>query len=272
MDLEDHIGDICRKARIQTKTHIAAAAGAAGVSESLLHEFETDGVDSVKLNVASLAETLGLNIEKAERIASGWEPAVVDLSVWEELRMVTTSEGFEVNSFLLWDIESKSAALFDTGWFADDIFRLVHEHKLNLEHLFITHTHGDHIAALSDVRKRYPEINLHSGSEHAPSEQRVAPGHLESLGPIRIGCRLTPGHASDGITYIIDCWPNDAPMVAVVGDAIFAGSMGKDYSTPIAAQKNIREEILSLPPDTLICPGHGPTTTVGEEVENNPFF
>ena len=135
------------------------------------------------------------------------------------------------------------------------IFRLVREYKLNLEHLFITHTHGDHIAALSDVRKRYPEINLHSGSEHAPSEQRVAPGNLESLGSIRIGCRLTPGHAADGITYIIDCWPNDAPMVAVVGDAIFAGSMGKDYSTPIAAQKNIREEILSLPPvlQALLC-------------------
>ena len=186
--------------------------------------------------------------------------------------MVTTSGDFEVNSFLLWDIESRSAALFDTGWIADDIFSLIEKHELNLGHLFITHTHGDHIAALSDVRKRYPDINLHSGSEHAPSEQRVVPGNLESIGSIKIDCRLTPGHAADGVTYIIDCWPDDVPMVAVVGDAIFAGSMGKDYNTPIMAQEKIRQEILSLPPDTLICPGHGPMTTVGEELKNNPFF
>ena len=56
MVLEDHIGDICRKARIQTKTDTAATAVAAGVSESLLHEFETDGVNTANVDIASLAE------------------------------------------------------------------------------------------------------------------------------------------------------------------------------------------------------------------------
>ena len=67
-------------------------------------------------------------------------------------------------------------------------------------------------------------------------------------------------------------WSGDAPAVAVVGDAIFAGSMGKDFNTPELAREKVREEILSLPSETLICPGHGPLTTVGEELENNPFF
>jgi glyoxylase-like metal-dependent hydrolase (beta-lactamase superfamily II) len=74
------------------------------------------------------------------------------------------------------------------------------------------------------------------------------------------------------VTYVIEGWPDNAPAVAVVGDAIFAGSMGKDFSTPELAQAKVRDEILSLPGGTLICPGHGPLTTAAEEQSNNPFF
>ena len=58
----------------------------------------------------------------------------------------------------------------------------------------------------------------------------------------------------------------------MVGDAIFAGSMGKDYSTPELAQSKVKEQIFSLPEDALICPGHGPVTTVSQELNHNPFF
>lgn len=272
MLLEDHIGDICRKARIQTNTSMEAATTAAEVDEVLLHTFETDGMESVTINVAALAGLLGLDVVKAERIAAGWEPVPADLGSWRELRMVTTSEGFEVNSFLAWDSQSKAAALFDTGWFAGEIFKLIDEHGLDLQHLFITHMHGDHVAAMAAVRKRYPKVKLHSNSEHAPKEQRVIPDESVSVGALRVDARLTPGHASDGVTYVIDGWPDNAPIAAVVGDAIFAGSMGKDFNTPLLAQQKIREEIFTLPLDTLVCPGHGPLTTIGEERENNPFF
>ena len=104
--LEDHIGDICRKARTQTNTSIEAATAAAGVDEALLHAFETDGIEAASVNVVALARLLGLGAAKAERIAGGWEPASVDLSLWQELRMVTTAEGFEVYSFLIWDTNS----------------------------------------------------------------------------------------------------------------------------------------------------------------------
>jgi glyoxylase-like metal-dependent hydrolase (beta-lactamase superfamily II) len=89
---------------------------------------------------------------------------------------------------------------------------------------------------------------------------------------LRVDVRLTPGHAEDGVTFVIAGWAGGASSVAVVGDAIFAGSMGKDFNTPELAQRKIREEILSLPPETLVCPGHGPLTTIAEELENNPFF
>jgi len=249
-----------------------AATAAAGVDEASLHAFETDGIEAASVNIAALTGMLGLDVAKAGRIAEGWEPASVDLSLWQELRMVTTAEGFEVNSFLAWDVQSKVAALFDTGWFADDIFKLIDGHDLDLQHLFITHMHGDHVAAIGPVRKRHPGVRLHSNSEHAPREQRVDSGKSLSVGDLIVDARLTPGHASDGVTYVVSGWPDDAPMIAVAGDAIFAGSMGKDFSTPQLAQQKIREEILSLPSDTLVCPGHGPLTTIAEEKENNPFF
>jgi glyoxylase-like metal-dependent hydrolase (beta-lactamase superfamily II) len=89
---------------------------------------------------------------------------------------------------------------------------------------------------------------------------------------LRISHRETPGHAADGVTYIVGAWPGDPPSVAIVGDAIFAGSMGRGNDSWEVARQKVREHILSLPPETLICPGHGPLTTVAEEEAHNPFF
>ena len=60
--------------------------------------------------------------------------------------------------------------------------------------------------------------------------------------------------------------------VEFVGDSIFAGSMGRGNQSWELARQKVREQILTLPPDTLVCPGHGPLTTVAEEKEHNPFF
>ncbi|HMO64234.1 MAG TPA: MBL fold metallo-hydrolase, partial [Verrucomicrobiota bacterium] len=84
--------------------------------------------------------------------------------------------------------------------------------------------------------------------------------------------RETPGHAADGVTYVVTGWRQDRPAVALVGDAIFAGSMGGAPEQGELARGRVREHILTLPDDTLICPGHGPLTTVAEERANNPFF
>ena len=272
MPLEDHIGDICRKARLQTQTPIGEAAALAGLTEAQLQEWETEGVIEGGVEVVALAERLGLDAAKAQEVANGWEPESVNLPRWKELRMVTTSEGFAVNSFVAWDPDSRSAAIFDTGWFADDLFAIAGENDLSVEHLFITHMHGDHVAAIGAVRKRWPEIQLHSDSSSAPERSRVQLGVVVQVGGLSVTARLTPGHAVDGVTYVIEGWGDDAPAVAMVGDAIFAGSMGKDFQTPEIAQAKVRGEILSLPDTTLICPGHGPLTTVGEEQAHNPFF
>lgn len=273
MDLEDHVGDIIRKARTMSKVSAAAAAKAAGLSEPELAALEESGRATRKPEAAALAGVIGLHAGKLAAILNGWQPAPKDLSIWRELRCLTTvSEGMAVNAYLVWDEVSRECALFDTGWDAQPVFQLIDENQLQLRHVFITHTHEDHIAALAAVRGKFPRVRVHSSSKTAPVDQRNRANDFIQLGSLRITNRDTPGHAEDGTTYIIGNWPEDAPHVAVVGDAIFAGSIGRGNQSWDLARQKVRDQIFTLPPETLICPGHGPLTTVTEELAHNPFF
>ena len=273
MNLEDHLGDIIRKARAMTGVSAADAAKAAGLSEPELAALETFGVIGKRPNLPALAGLLGLHAAKLEGIADGWLPSEKDLSTWRELRVFTTADGgMAVNCYLLWDEVTRDAALFDTGWNVRDALAEIEANQLLLRHLFITHGHHDHVAAVDDVRAAFPKVRLHTNARSAPTDQRTKPGECVQLGSLRITHRETPGHSEDGVTYIVHNWPADAPHVAIVGDALFVGSIGRgNQSWELACQK-VREQILTLPPDTLLCPGHGPLTMVAEEQAHNPFF
>lgn len=273
MNLEDHLGDIVRKARLMTGTARPAAAESAGLTESELAALEDTGRWSKVPNWSRLAQAIGLDSAKLERVANGWLPNVPDLSNWRELRCITTSDGsMAVNCYLVWDEAIREAALFDTGWDARPIMDLLAANSLRLRHIFITHGHEDHVAALDTISGEFRKARIHSGSKDAPLDRRNRPSECVQLGSLRITHRLTPGHAEDGTTYLIGNWPEDAPHVAIVGDAIFAGSMGRGNQSWDLARNGVREQILTLPADTLICPGHGPLTTVLLERANNPFF
>jgi glyoxylase-like metal-dependent hydrolase (beta-lactamase superfamily II) len=273
MNLEDHVGDVIRKARAMSRVSDEAAARAAGLTEAELAAVEDTGKMPQQVDFGALARLIGLDATKLEAVAKGWVPSEKDLSVWRELRCITsTGGGMAVNCYLAWDEVSREAALFDTGWEAAPILQTISENQLQLRHIFITHSHEDHVAALGAVREKFSKVRLHSSSKHAPVDQRNRSNDFIHLGSLRITNRDTPGHADDGTTYIIGTWPEDAPHVAIVGDAIFAGSIGRGNQSWDLARQKVREQIFSLPPETLICPGHGPLTTVTEEKSHNPFF
>ncbi|MGO8765768.1 MAG: MBL fold metallo-hydrolase [Limisphaerales bacterium] len=273
MNLEDHLGDIIRKARAMNNLSAAIVAAAAGISESELSRIEETGVLAGKINFAGLGKITGLNPQKLETVAQGWLPAPPDLGLWPEFRMFTsTGEGLSVNCYLAWDEATRDAALFDTGLDAKLILDCLGQNQLQLRHVFITHSHWDHVEALPKIREAWPRARMHSGSKNAPVDQRNKPNEIVHLGGLRVTHRETPGHAEDGITYLIGNWQEDAPHIAIVGDTIFAGSIGRGNQSWDLARQKIREQILSLPPKTLLCPGHGPLTTVAGEKEHNPFF
>jgi hydroxyacylglutathione hydrolase len=273
MQLEDHVGDIVRKGRGMSKVSASAAAAAAGLTEAALASLEESGQVPDGCRVSALAAAVGLHPGKLEAIAHGWEPAATEISTWRELRCITSDAGgMAVNCYLVWDEVTREAALFDTGWEARPVADLLAEHQLQLRHIFITHSHEDHVAALGELRQQHPKARVHSSSPSAPVDQRNRPNDFIHLGSLRITNRDTPGHAEDGTTYIVGTWPEDAPHVAIVGDAIFAGSIGRGNQSWDLARQKVREQIMTLPAETLICPGHGPLTTVEQEKEHNPFF
>lgn len=273
MNLEDHVGDIIRKARAMSGVSARTAAEAAEISERDLAELEATGQAVKKPDYHRLARLIGVEGVKLEQVAAGWVPATPDLARWRGFRRLTTTEGgMAVNCYLVWDDATREAALFDTGWSAEPIVKEISDHHLELGHVFITHSHEDHVAALEAIRKRFPKARVQAGWSGAPVNERLRPGEFLALGRLRISPRDTPGHAPDGTTYLVENWPAGAPPVAMVGDAIFAGSIGRGNQSWELARSKVREHILSLPADTLICPGHGPLTTVGEELAHNPFF
>jgi hydroxyacylglutathione hydrolase len=273
MNLEDHLGDILRKARDMSGVSTAMAAQAAGMSETELSALEETGQPGRRPDFTALANLIGLHPAKLEAIASGWSPAPKDLSPWRELRVFTTAgDGLTVNCYLVWDEVTRAAALFDTGLDAKPILDCITENQLQLRHMFITHSHWDHVEVLPGIREAWPKVRVHSGSTSAPVDQRNKPSEIVPLGGLRVTHRETPGHAEDGVSYLVGNWQEDAPHVAIVGDAIFAGSIGRGNQSWALARQKVREQILTLPPATLICPGHGPLTTVAEEKAHNPFF
>ncbi len=273
MNLEDHLGDIIRKARLMGNVPAGEAASAAGMTETELGALEDSGQVARPIDFPALAGRLGLEATKLARIANGWTPARPQLSRWRKLEVLTTtSEGMAVNCFLAWDEATGEAALFDTGWEAAPVLECLAANRLKLQHLFITHTHADHIAALGAIRQACPAVQVHSHSRNAPPGQQLHAQASFALGRLRIAFCETPGHAVDGVTYILTGWPENAPAVAIVGDAVFAGSIGRGNQSWDLARQKVREHILTLPADTLLCPGHGPLTTVAEEQANNPFF
>jgi hydroxyacylglutathione hydrolase len=272
MTLEDHVGDIVRKARTAANVPAESAAQAAGIAPAALKTLEESGNGSSGLNFQALAKLVSLDGSKLERIAKGWLPQPVDLGNWREFRVVTTTQTYAVNAYIVWDEVTREAAVFDTGWDAGPLLALISENQLQLKHLFLTHSHEDHIAGLKQIRDAHPKVKLHSNAKGAPPDQRIRLNDFIHLGSLRITNRETPGHAEDGVTYIIGNFPEDAPNVAIVGDCIFAGSMGRGFQSTDLLKQKVREQILSLPGATLLCPGHGPLTTVEQEKANNPFF
>lgn len=183
----------------------------------------------------------------------------------------TTYEDMTVNSYLVWDPRDRVAAIFDTGANAQGMLDLVHAENLSVRYIFITHTHEDHIADLPRLAQE-TKAEIWS-SELEPVSLPGAKTFKENahfhLGVLAIKTLLTSGHSPGMTSYFITglSWPT-----AIVGDAIFASSMGGSPTHFNEQLQNNKKKLLTLPRDTVLACGHGPLTTLAQEKEHNPFF
>ena len=175
-----------------------------------------------------------------------------------------------VNAFVLWDENLKNAWIFDTGPIAEPILLFIQEQELSVDAIFLTHTHRDHIACLDELRagSGNPPVYVHE-LEALDGCELITEGFSYICGSLSLNTLHTHGHALGGMTYVIDGLERP---IAIVGDAIFAGSMGGGMISYEDALRTNREKIMTLPDEVVLCPGHGPMTRIGEEKRNNPFF
>jgi hydroxyacylglutathione hydrolase len=265
--LEDNVGDIIGKAQ-----------RGLGVSDSQLAERASVGADDVrKLRngdlaggaIERVAPLLRLNAAALRKLAAGdWKPE--EIAEPDGLAMFNTTYGdMTVNAYLVWDPGTREAVAFDTGADCGGILERIEREQLKVKLILLTHAHPDHVADLRRLRKATNAPVYISEREPEEGAEPIAEGKKFEFGSLKIEARLTSGHSPGGITYVIN---GLARPIAIVGDSLFAGSMGGGNVSYEDALRNNREKILTLPRETIVCPGHGPLTTVGKEKRDNPFF
>ena len=265
--LEDNFNDVLGKAQRGLQLSDAQLASQAGVSVE-----EVAGAKEGRLDeavVRKLAKVLRLDGDAVVELAKkAWYPTdpgqVPGLACFN-----TPYEDMTVNSYFVWDPKSKNGVCFDTGADASDMLKFATDQGVKVQTILLTHTHGDHIADLSRMKKATAATAFVSKKEAISGAEPFEPGHKFVVGALQIETRPTSGHSAGGITYVIHGLPR---RIAIVGDAMFAGSMGGGGVSYADALRNNREQIMTLPDDTILCPGHGPLTTVGEQKQHNPFF
>lgn len=267
--LEDDLSDIIRKAQRGHRLPDSELCRRADITREALNSVRA----GARKHLPALAQALGLGARALADIAGGWAPQQVSLPGLVQAPEAFPQHGPEasVNGWLLHLPESKRAVLFDAGTSGKEILAAIERRGLELAALVITHAHGDHTGGLELLRRAYAEASV-----YAPARGRVCgatpieAGWQSTLAGLHLSAHATPGHTADGLTYRVE---GLARPVAVVGDALFAGSVGgipeEAYASGLEA---IRREILALAQETVLCPGHGPATTVAEEREHNAFF
>ena len=265
--LEDTFTDIVGKARRGLKlTDDAQLATSAGVSPEDVSKVAGGEVDENILR--KLAKTLQLGEQTlVDAATKKYFPKTQSIDGLQQFN--TQYEDMTVNAYLVWDPKTREAVAFDTGASCQPMLDFAKRNNLSIKLVLLTHTHPDHIADLAKITTETRAKAFVGELEPNPGAAPFPEGHQFKVGNLKIDTRLTTGHCVGGITFVVT---GLARPVAVVGDAIFAGSMGGGGISYSDALTNNRKKIFTLPDDTIICPGHGPLTTVGEEKGHNPFY
>jgi glyoxylase-like metal-dependent hydrolase (beta-lactamase superfamily II) len=194
---------------------------------------------------------------------------------WVE-RIQGSINGYGVQGYVVHD--SGEAVLIDTAYNAPAMSEFLSTHRLRLMGICLTHGHADHADGIEQILK-FREVPVYLGTEDVdllswqpPAAQLKAPdnGQTITVGHLSVHCLATSGHTPGGICYRVDA---DSQRICFVGDTLFAGSIGRSnpstlYQTHL---RSVRTHVLGLPSEYRLLPGHGPATTVREELDYNPF-
>jgi len=194
----------------------------------------------------------------------------------------------QTNCYILGDEKTKQCVVIDPGGDLEIIEEHLKKLKLKVIYIILTHGHVDHIGALSQLKKATEaEILIHSKDSAmlydpnqnlsifsgdkiiaTKADKLLEEGDIIQCGGIKLEVLHTPGHTPGGISLVTD-------KMIFTGDSLFCGSIGRTDFPGLSYQKlisSIKDKILTKEDDLIIYPGHGPSSTIGEEKTNNPFL
>ena len=205
-------------------------------------------------------------------------------------RLLTLPLGpLQANCYLLLEDEAPAAVAIDPGGEAARVLAALRQQQKQLTHILLTHAHFDHLGAVADlVETTGASLALHAGD--LPLLRRrggardwgfnvrpcpeptllIEPGQMLEAGPVRLEALFVPGHTPGHLAYY---WPQ--AQAVFTGDVLFKEGVGRtdlpggDYDT---LMRSIHAVLLTLPEETVVYPGHGPATTIGDEKRSNPFL
>lgn len=206
-----------------------------------------------------------------------------------------TVNPFGENTFLAWDEATRHAAIIDPGMMQEHerkvVVQFIEQNQLVMQWVLLTHCHIDHVTSARWMADRYDipvaasplddllaqalpqqaqHFRLNLPLDALSVDKPLHDGDVITLGGETLHVLATPGHSQGGLIFYA---PDSA--LAFTGDTIFEGSIGRtdlpggDYDTLIGS---IRAKVLTLPSDTMLIPGHGPSTTVANERDYNPYL
>jgi hydroxyacylglutathione hydrolase len=197
---------------------------------------------------------------------------------------------FAANCYIVGSTSTKQGMIIDPGADADTIMKTIQQAGLSISIIVITHAHMDHVGALREVQqKTNARFAIHEAEKgfvfstpmrmltslgvspvkSPPKPDRLLrDGDLIDLGDLHFEVLYTPGHSSGGICLL-------GHGVVFSGDTLFKFGIGRTDFPGMSHErliKSIGEKLMVLPDETIVYPGHGPPTTIGDERRVNPFL
>jgi hydroxyacylglutathione hydrolase len=206
--------------------------------------------------------------------------------------LVSAPWHFSQNAYVVWLPERTDTVVFDPGLEPELILEFLGERRLTVAAILNTHGHADHIAGNEAMKHAFPQAPLIIGADDAPmlrdpqanlsaafgfsiisppADRTVTEGDVVEAAGMTFEVLEIPGHSRGHVVFL----HRGTPVRVFGGDVLFRGGIGR-FDFPGGSEQTlldgIRQKLFTLPPDTIVYPGHGPVTTVGYEKQTNPFL